>query len=115
VGGTVTTEIDKAIAYNGGKLVLNKTSGEIGVTHKRTMLQRTSYKARLHGRKFFVSVSGERAVQVKLTDLRGRLIALRTISAGGSSAVAQRLAAGMYCVEYTFDNFTTINTSLLVP
>ena len=94
---------------------MNKTTREIGVAQNRTMLKRASYNARLLGRKFFVSVSGKESMQVGVTDLRGRLIAFRNVPAGGSCAIAERLAAGIYCVEYTFDNYTTFRKSLLVP
>lgn len=115
IAGTVTTDYDKQIEYYGGSLTLNKTTGEMGVTHKRKTVKKATCSGQLRDRNYVVSVSGAQSMEVRITDLRGRQIVFRNVQAGGSHVIAKNLSAGIYCVEFTLNNAMKLNKSLLVP
>ncbi|MBN1129383.1 MAG: glycoside hydrolase family 31 protein [Chitinispirillaceae bacterium] len=115
-GGEVTTAIDKAITYNGGRLVLNKITGEIGVTHSVASSRiALPFIARLDGRSYVICVKGNQPVQVRLTDIRGRLLADRTVAGPGSLVIARQLPAGIYCASFKEQNGVSFTRKLVIP
>jgi alpha-D-xyloside xylohydrolase len=116
VGGTVTSSIDKAIAYSGGKLVLNKNTGEIGVIRTAaTSFKNLPFSGTLSGRRYSVNVTGKDAVQVRLIDISGKVIARRTVRGAGAFTIVGRLPSGMYIAHITGKGNVSVRQKLIVP
>jgi alpha-D-xyloside xylohydrolase len=115
VGGTVTTAVDKAITYTGGQITLNKITGEIGIIHPPAIAKDISYTARLNGRNLVVAANGNQHLKVSVIDLNGRLVAARTVRAGSSCVVAERLTPGVYCARFVYSKSIIFRKSIVVP
>ncbi|MGA2507669.1 MAG: TIM-barrel domain-containing protein [Chitinispirillaceae bacterium] len=117
-GESVTTTIDKSITYVTGHpnpIVLNKTTGEIGVINSAALIKGAWFNARVIGRKYIVRVTGNRPWTISVTDLKGRVIAVKNdVRTGSSCVVAERLAPGVYCAQFTYDKAMTWRKTITV-
>ncbi len=114
-GGGVTASVDKEINYNGNKLILNKTTGEIGVVNRFGRPKTLLVKERLAGKRFLVFAEGEGTLEVRLIDVKGCLAAKRRVKGGTSQVITEHLAGGVYFVEYNYNNSVKSGKSLIVP
>jgi hypothetical protein len=105
-GGSITAGIDKEISYqNNWTVVLNRTTDSItvGVINAPAMQKGVWFTARMQGRNYVVRVAGSRQWKISVTDLRGRVVAVREVQGGTTCTAAERLAPGVYCVKLTYD------------
>ena len=72
------------------------------------------FTAHLQGRKYFVTVAGNKPWEISIIDLKGRVIAVRDVQGGSSCVVAERLAPGVYCVKFTYDKAVSWKRSIAV-
>jgi alpha-D-xyloside xylohydrolase len=114
-GETVTAAIDKAISYHGNQLTLNKTTGDVGVINSAAMMKSAWFTAHVQGRKIVARVTGNGPWKISLTDLRGRMIAIRNdVRAGSPCIVAERLVPGVYCAQFTYEKIMTWRKTITV-
>jgi hypothetical protein len=115
-GGTVVplAEIDKTISYTGGALVLNKTSGQIGVLPSNARPSNISFKDHLQGGKYSVATTGGKSWQVTLINAAGRVMAAKNIQGGTSSLIADRLSSGVYFVQVMCGNVLVKRKALII-
>jgi len=72
------------------------------------------FTAHVLGRKLVARVAGNRPWKISITDLRGRVIAVRNVQAGFSCVVAERLAPGVYCAQFTYNKTTAWRKTITV-
>jgi alpha-D-xyloside xylohydrolase len=116
-GETVTASIDKTVAYrNNYFITLNKATGDVivGVRNPPVMPKGALFTARVLGRKYIVRVAGNRPWNISVIDLRGRVIAVKEVPGGTSCVVAERLAPGVYCAQFTYDKTMTWRKTITV-
>ena len=117
-GESVTSAIDKSISYrNGVTITLNKTTGDttVGVAYSSNLMKRAAFSAHVLGRKVVARVTGTRSWTISVTNLQGRVIAIRNnVRAGSSCVVAEWLAPGVYCAQFTYDKTTTWRKTITV-
>jgi alpha-D-xyloside xylohydrolase len=117
-GETVTAATDKAIAYrNNQTITLNKTTGDttVGVINSAAMMKDAWFTAHVLGRKIVARVTGNRPWTIIITNLQGRAIAAKEAQGGSSCVVAERLAPGVYCAQFTYDKTMTWRRTINVP
>ncbi|HEX2956983.1 MAG TPA: glycoside hydrolase family 31 protein [Chitinispirillaceae bacterium] len=97
-GIELTNQIDKSIEYSGGKITLNKLTGEIGVVSSPKVSLKQQYKMKVNNRRFEITATGKSILRVDLFDLHGRRIAEKTIDNNVTSVIAEKLVPGLYVV-----------------
>ena len=116
-GESITATIDKAITYDNSHpnpIILNKTTGDVGVINPAAMIKGAWFTAHVLGRKLVARVTGTGPWTISVTDLRGRVIAVRNAQAGSSCVVAERLAPGVYCAQFTYNKAMTWRKTITV-
>jgi len=106
IGGAVTAGIDKSISYqNNWTVVLNRTTDSIvvGVINSPVGPKGPLFTDRVQRGSYVVSVAGSRPWKITVTDLRGRVVAVKEGPKGSSCVVAERLAPGVYCVNIVYN------------
>ena len=118
-GESVTATIDNlSLTYFNGPsnpIILNKNTGRIGVINSAAMIKGQWFTAHVLGRKYIVRVTGNRPWTISVTDLKGRVIAVKNdVRTGSSCVVAERLAPGVYCAQFTYDKAMTWRKTITV-
>jgi alpha-D-xyloside xylohydrolase len=114
-GETVSSTISKSIPYIGGAVILNKTSGEIGVLKSFAPTKGMYMKDRIQGHKYIATAFGNESWRVTLTTPAGRLIASKEVKGGTSCIIADRLASGIYFARMTCVNISVKQKTVIIP
>jgi alpha-D-xyloside xylohydrolase len=114
-GETVSSTISKSIPYIGGAVILNKTSGDIGVLKSNVPSKETYFKDRILGKRYIASAIGKNSWHVTLTTPAGRLIASKEVKGGTSCIIADRLASGIYFARMTCVNMSVKQKTVIIP
>jgi alpha-D-xyloside xylohydrolase len=117
VGESVTAagSIDKIIAYNGGALSLNKTTGQIGVKYFPEKIKAADFSLSLDKKSLFACLGGKGLWQVRVITLSGKTVATKIMNGGVRSMIANRLSSGAYVVNFMYNGFIVANKKVLVP
>jgi alpha-D-xyloside xylohydrolase len=115
IGGEVTQQVDKIIEYGGGKLTLNKTTGEIGVVSLPHIANSKLFEMKVMNSRLEISATGASDIHVDLFDLHGRRIVTNTIAKKTKSFVANRLVPGLYVVSIRSGAAVVSRSSFIVP
>jgi hypothetical protein len=89
--------------------------GDVGIINPAAMPKGAWFTAHVLGRKIAARVTGTRPWKISIADLQGRVIAVRNdVRAGSSCVVAERLAPGVYCAQFTYDKIMTWRKTITV-
>ena len=118
IGETVTasTSIDKVLTYGGGMILLNKTTGQIGIKNVMSTTPRgEAYYIHLKGKSLFADLKRAQLWKIRVFNGLGRIIAEKSVMGGRSTVIADKIPSGAYIINLKCGEDMVYNKRIMVP